>query len=227
MTDEVIDALASSRIPLVPTLLLLANLADWGNLCGAPAGQRDGCRRMLEKTADTLHRAHKAGVVFVSGTDSGFAVTPYGDWHAREMELLMVYAGLSSAEALASMTSNAAKTVGGEGRVGEIAEGMQADVLIVNGDPIKNIRVLVDKRNIETVIKAGRVAEFDEEELAIRRAHEEVIAYSTGELTYETIYGDGPPDDRPAIRWDVERANDLLSDLGGRKRLDPRAVVDA
>ena len=139
----------------------------------------------------------------------------------------MVYAGLSSAEALASMTSNAAKTVGGEGRVGEIAEGMQADVLIVNGDPIKNIRVLVDKRNIETVIKAGRVAEFDEEELAIRRAHEEVIAYSTGELTYETIYGDGPPDDRPAIRWDVERANDLLSDLGGRKRLDPRAVVDA
>jgi imidazolonepropionase-like amidohydrolase len=226
MTDEVIDALATSGIPLVPTLLLLANLADWGDFCGAPAGQRDGCRRMLEKTADTLHRAHDAGVVIVSGTDSGFAVTPYGEWHAREMELLMAYAGLSSAEALASMTRLAAKTVGGEGRAGEIAEGMQADVLIVNGDPLKNIRILVDKRNIETVIQAGQVVEFDEGKLATRRSHEEVIAYSTADVTYETIYGDGPPDERPVIRWDQERANDLLSDMG-RKRLDPRAVVDA
>jgi hypothetical protein len=164
--------------------------------------------------------------VIVSGTDSGFAVTPYGEWHAREMELLMAYAGLSSAEALASMTRLAAKTVGGEGRAGEIAEGMQADVLIVNGDPLKNIRILVDKRNIETVIQAGQVVEFDEGKLATRRSHEEVIAYSTADVTYETIYGDGPPDERPVIRWDQERANDLLSDMG-RKRLDPRAVVDA
>ena len=36
MTDECIDKLAASRTPLVPTLLLLANLSDWGHLCGVP-----------------------------------------------------------------------------------------------------------------------------------------------------------------------------------------------
>ncbi len=37
MTDETIERLAESGIPLVPTLLLLANIADWGHLVGAPA----------------------------------------------------------------------------------------------------------------------------------------------------------------------------------------------
>jgi imidazolonepropionase-like amidohydrolase len=227
MTDEVIGALAESGIPLVPTLLLLSNLGDWGDLCGAPAEQRDGCRRMLEKTGDTLHRAHEAGVVLVSGTDTGFGVTPYGEWHAREMELLMAYSGMSSAEALASMTRLAAKTVGAEGKVGEIVEGQQADVLVVRGDPLKNIRVLVDKRNIETVVKAGTVVEFDDDDIVTRRAHpERVIAYSSQTLTYETVYGGGPPDDRPVVVWEPEQGQELAHALGER-RLDPRAVVDA
>ncbi len=228
MSDETVEALAASKIPLIPTLLLLSNLADWGELCGAPAGQRDGCRRMLEKTADTLHRAHKAGVVFVGGTDTGFACVPYGEWHAREMELMMGYAGLSSAEALQSMTGRAAVTVGAEGRVGQIAEGMRADIIVVNGDPLANIRLLVDKQNIETVIKAGTVVDFgDEEDLERRQAHNEtVIAYSSTALTYDKVYGEGRPDDRPVIVWEPETAQDVLQSLD-RRRLDPRAVVDA
>ena len=123
MTDEVVEELASSGIPLVPTLLLLANSADFGELVGTPAPFRDGCRRMLDKTADTLHRAHAAGVKFALGTDTGFAVTPYGEWHARELELLMEYAGLSAQEALQAGTVNAARTVGLEGQVGEVRPG--------------------------------------------------------------------------------------------------------
>ena len=53
MTDETMERLAASGIPLVPTLLLLANLADYGgSWSGRPAPFRDGCRRMLDKTAD-------------------------------------------------------------------------------------------------------------------------------------------------------------------------------
>jgi len=84
MTDQTIAELAESRIPLVPTLLLLANIGDYGHLAGAPQQASDNCRRMLDKTADSLHRAHAAGVTMVVGTDTGFATTPYGEWHARE-----------------------------------------------------------------------------------------------------------------------------------------------
>ena len=46
---------------------------------------RDGMKPMLDKSGDALHRAHQAGVKMATGTDSGFSVTPYGVWHAREL----------------------------------------------------------------------------------------------------------------------------------------------
>jgi imidazolonepropionase-like amidohydrolase len=227
MTDETIAKLAASGIPLVPTLLLLANLSDWGHLCGVPANQRDGARRMLEKTADTLHRAHAAGVRMLSGTDTGFSVTPYGEWHARELELLMVYAGMSELEAIRSATKDAAVTTSLGERVGEVAEGKYADLIVVNGDPSKNIRVLVDKRNIEVVIKGGAVVQFDEERVERRWAHpQRVMTFSLDDLTYDRVYGEGPPEGHPVPLWTTEQSKDVAADLR-RHELDARAVVDA
>ena len=227
MTDEVIEKLAASKIPLVPTLLLLSNLADWGDRCGAPPNQRDGCRRMLEKTAPVLHKAREAGVTIVAGTDAGFSVTPYGEWHAREMELLMVYGGLSAAEALSSMTSAAAVTVGGEGSVGEVAEGMRADLLVVDGDPLADITVLQDRSKIATVVKSGEVVEFDEKELERRHSHPEVVyTYSQSAITYDSIFGSGPPVGEAPILWGPGDAADIARELR-RHELDARAVVDA
>jgi imidazolonepropionase-like amidohydrolase len=189
MTDEVIGRLAASKIPLVPTLLLLANFADWGHLVGVPIGSRDGSRRMLDKTADTLHRAHAAGVHFVTGSDTGFAVTPYGEWHARELELLMEYAGLDSLEAIRAATVDAACTVGLSGEVGELRPGMLADIIVIDGDPIANIRVLQEKEKIVTVIKGGRIIDFDPDQDLIRWPHDRAQIQSVGELTREVVWG--------------------------------------
>jgi imidazolonepropionase-like amidohydrolase len=191
MTDEVIAKLAKSKIPLVPTLLLLANFADWGDRVGVPTAVADGCARLMEKTADTLHRAHKAGVVLLAGSDSGFSVTPYGEWHAREMELLMKYSGMTSLEAIRSMTAAAAPLMKLEGQIGVVAPGMLADVLVVNGDPVKDIRVLQDKKRIEFVIKDGQVVEFEDEVELVRWPHERIIMYSAQDLTYDLIYRTG------------------------------------
>ena len=231
MTDETIGRLADSRIPLVPTLLLLANISQWGHLVGSPKGMIDGTKRMLDKTADTLHRAHQAGVVFAMGTDSGFAVTPYGEWHARELELLMDYAGLSTIEAIVAGTRNGARMMNLEGKIGELREGMLADVIIVNGDPSKDIRVLQKRANIETVIKNGAVVEFDEAAVARRRHHERAIVYSKGDLLYETIYGNGGAPSPGMLRREIhemetpqnahipysrEQSRDMVSDLEKR-----------
>ena len=192
MSDETIEKLAESGIPLVPTLLLLANLSDFAELVGVPPAQRDGARRMLDKTAPVLHRAHEAGVRFVVGTDSGFSVTPYGDWHARELELLMTYAGLSELEAITAATSGAAVTIGLEGRTGVVAPGYLADLLIVNGDPSTDIKILQDKANIRTVVLGGSVVTFDEERLATRWPNESSIVYSVRDLTWDLVHGKPP-----------------------------------
>jgi imidazolonepropionase-like amidohydrolase len=193
MTDEVVEELASSGIPLVPTLLLLANSADFGELVGTPAPFRGGCRRMLDKTADTLHRAHAAGVKFALGTDTGFAVTPYGEWHARELELLMEYAGLSAQEALQAGTVNAARTVGLEGQVGEVRPGMLADLLIVRENPLADIRSLQRRENIEAVFVGGKQVAFDGSE-ETPWPNERSITYASDTLSYEMVHdGARPP----------------------------------
>lgn len=218
MTDETISRLAESGTPLVPTLLLPANVSDFGAQVGAPAPLRDGMARMLEATADSLHRAHEAGVTMVLGTDTGFSVAPYGEWHARELELLMSYAGLSALEAIQAGTQHGALMLGLDGQVGTIAPGMLADIIVVDGDPVADIRVLQDKRRIETVIKDGVVQTFDEAALARRWPHERGQTYSVTDLTYDLVHGEpreGDNGDPPEL--DSSDARDLVADLQHRE----------
>jgi imidazolonepropionase-like amidohydrolase len=226
MEDDVIDALASSNIPLVPTMLLPANIAEWGDRCGASSASRDHRMRSMEKTADALHRARKAGVRLLAGTDTGFAITPYGEWHAREMELLMTYAGMSALEAIRAMTKDAAETVNLGGRVGEIAPGMLADLLVVNGDPSRDIRLLLQRKNIHYVIKNGERMKFDDAGLERRFAHQRVIAYSTSDLRYDDIYGDpngnAGDGDKDSVPNDASEGDELAHEiaLAGRAAAD-------
>jgi imidazolonepropionase-like amidohydrolase len=217
MTDEVIQDLAASQIPLVPTLLLIANFADYGDLVGTPKADRLACRRMLDTTQVTLHKAHQAGVKFVMGSDTGFAVTPYGEWHARELELLMEYAGLSSLEAIQAGTQNAAVTVNLKGEVGEVVAGRLADVLVVNGDPVRDIRVLQQVDRIETVIKNGEILSFTEEELTSHPYDRNQI-YSTQDLTYNLVHADAEPHNGQTMPWSGEEGKDVATALKERER---------
>jgi imidazolonepropionase-like amidohydrolase len=230
MSDDVIERLAASGTPLIPTLLLLANVADWGTLVGAPTPLRDGMARALDKTAATLHRAHEAGVKFVAGTDSGFSVTPYGEWHARELQLLMEYAGLSAMEAIQSATRNAAVTLNLEGQLGTLEPGMLADIIVVHGDPLQDIRVLQDKRNILTVIKDGAPVAFDEELLARRWPHDRGQTYSSADLTFDMVHGgagdgvrpDTETEDEAGPAWSQDDQRDLVATI---KRREAGAVM--
>ena len=63
--------------------------------------------------------------------------------------------GFSAEEALLSATSTAAELLGLEGRIGTIAVGKLADLLIVEGNPLEDIRVLTDPGRIVAVFKEG------------------------------------------------------------------------
>jgi enamidase len=100
-----------------------------------------------------LERAFvRAGGLLVAGTDptgSGGVIPGYSN--QRQIELL-VEAGLSPVEAIAIGTLNGARYLGRAARVGSIAKGKQADLVVVNGDPSTNI---ADIRKVETVFRQG------------------------------------------------------------------------
>jgi imidazolonepropionase-like amidohydrolase len=90
--------------------------------------------------------------MLIAGTDptGGGGVVP-GYSNQRQLELL-VEAGFTPLEAIAIGTSNGAAYLGRAARIGAVAAGKQADLVVVNGDPSVNI---ADVRNVEIVFKQG------------------------------------------------------------------------
>jgi len=202
MNEDDAAALADSGIPLCPTVTMVANFAQLGHVAGMPPARQERAGIMLERIAKALTMAHEAGATFLMGTDSGFAATPFGEWHARELELLCSLAGLSPLEAIKSATSNAAFAFDQEGTLGQISEGAVADVLIVDGDPLSDIRVLQDKERL-TVIQGGAVVAFtpEAEDPDRRWSHDRAMTITRDLITQDAVraYEEGVPvPDRPA-----------------------------
>ena len=165
MTDETIEHLAASGTPLVPTLLLLANVADW------PPGRRaaaDARRHEADAgpSGDALHRAHEAGREDCDGHRQrvlGHPLRRMARPRARTADELRRADPL---EAIQAGTSHGALMLGLDGQIGVVAEGMIADLIIVDGDPVADITVLQRRECIQTVIQNGDVVEFDEGKIA-------------------------------------------------------------
>lgn len=101
---------------------------------------------------DALMSIHRAGVMILAGTDTPNAGTTDGASIHLELEL-MVEAGMTPIEALRAATSNPAKAYDLSDR-GRIAEGMKADLLLVDGKPDQNI---TDTRKLAMIWKAGKM----------------------------------------------------------------------
>jgi hypothetical protein len=109
--------------------------------------------RMLLPKEMALERAFvRAGGLLVAGTDpTGFGGVIPGYANHRQIELL-VEAGFTAVEAIRIATLNGATYLGREASVGSIAVGKQADLVVLNGDPAREI---ADIRKVETVFKRG------------------------------------------------------------------------
>jgi imidazolonepropionase-like amidohydrolase len=159
MQEADVEALAASGKPLCPVLTMPFNMIDYGAEVAAPRPLCEGFKRLMEATVRALEIARRYEVTIVAGTDSGFAVTPYGHWHARELELLVRHAGFTPMEALCAGTRNAALALDLQEQLGTLEPGKLADVLIVDGDPLVDISVLQDKQRLSTILKGGQVVD--------------------------------------------------------------------
>ena len=162
LDEAALAAVVASGCAIAPTFTFLANLADHGAKVGAASTQVDIFRGEIEATASMLRTAHDAGVRILCGSESGFALTPYGHWHAREMEVLVESMGLTPLQAIRCATANGAMALKmDEGSIGVIAPGAAADVLVVRGDPSTDVTLLGDRSNLRCVVSRGRVVDLD------------------------------------------------------------------
>jgi imidazolonepropionase-like amidohydrolase len=88
------------------------------------------------------------------GTDAGTPFNYHGD-NAQELER-MVALGMSPMEAICVSTGQAAKLIGLEDEVGTIQRRKAADLILLKGNPLKDIELLRDRSRIMGVMKAGR-----------------------------------------------------------------------
>lgn len=188
--DEALQAVIDTGAAVCPTFTFLANLADYGDTVGAGVGMTSVFRGEIKATADMMRKAFDAGVPLLCGSESGFALTPYGHWHARELEVFVQELGLTPLEAITCATKNNALAIRLGGKVGVVAPGMLADVLVVDGDPSQDVRVLQDRSRLKAVISKGRSVDLTRPwPTRGRIPGEKVGNWAAETLTYERALG--------------------------------------
>ena len=155
MDEEGLEIMIERNVPLVPTFTFQANLIDYAEKMEASTDYKDIFEKEIQDNVPIFKKAFEAGVPFICGSESGFSVTPYGDWHYKELEVFVDKLGLTPLEAITCATKNAASAMKRDD-IGLIAEGKIADLLVVDGDPSKDVTVLGNKNRIEHVFLNGK-----------------------------------------------------------------------
>jgi imidazolonepropionase-like amidohydrolase len=146
LDEECVDAMAETGCVYVPTLLVQENHFEhpW-ELQGAGPDARKWLELGREAMWVSLSLARAAGVRVATGTDAGFML-PHGAKTARELELL-VKGGYTPLEAIRAATLTGAELLRLP-EVGALREGWAADLVLVDGDPTEDIRVLQDRARL-------------------------------------------------------------------------------
>ena len=120
-----------------------------------PADVRRRLRALMDKRLRQVAALHRAGVPLLVGSDAP-GVAP--GWSAHEEMRLLVSAGLPPSAALRAATLEPARWLGATDSLGTIARGRRADVVLLDADPLADIR---NTRRIRAVIADGRLLERD------------------------------------------------------------------
>lgn len=146
LDDAAISQMLKQGTWYVPTLNVY--YTDWAPE-DTPEGKRDRLRASAHEAS--FKKALKAGVKIVYGTDMGGI--PWTQPVAQDFPHMVEF-GMAPMDAIQSATSRAAVMLDMEGKIGVIAPGAFADVIAVNGDPLRDINLL---ENVDFVMKDGQV----------------------------------------------------------------------
>ena len=154
MDDEAAAMMTQRGVYMVPTLSALATTAACPTGCGIPDSARSKAKNMVKQHEKSFRAAVRRGVPIALGTDAGTPFNHHGE-NAQELER-MVALGMTPMNAIMTSTSAAARLLRLSDEIGTIEVGKQADLLVVEGNPLRNIGLLLKQERIAGVMQRGR-----------------------------------------------------------------------
>jgi len=151
ISPETLATMVEMGTYLVPTIAIVSDLT-------IPGGDYDNAvlnirgRHMLPRVREMARSAHEMGVKIVAATDTGYGPESTTTLAHELIEFAGI--GMTPLEALRSATTTAAELLGLEGRVGAIAPGLEADLIVLEHNPLDDIAVVQD---VLMVVSDGRV----------------------------------------------------------------------
>ena len=151
--DELIEQMARQGTWLVPTFTVLRKILAIGEarcLAAARIHAAQGTE-LIAQQIESFPKAFAAGVKIAMGTDAG------GFGHGKNAGELayMVAAGMTPMQAIVASTRMGAECMGLGADVGVLRAGMFADLLVVDGDPLADVRILEDRARLRLIMKDG------------------------------------------------------------------------
>ncbi|MGO1120311.1 amidohydrolase family protein [Rhodovibrionaceae bacterium A322] len=157
--SESLDKLEAAKDKhfVAPGLAWLINTArnagDYGIKPGSALAE--AYERELAAAIETMKEMHRRGIRVLIGGDYGFAWTPMGT-NAKDLEYFVDLLGFSPMEALRAGTQYGGQIMGMGQDLGLIREGYLADLLLVDGDPLSDVRILQDQNRLVAIMKDGK-----------------------------------------------------------------------
>ncbi|MHA2168458.1 MAG: metal-dependent hydrolase family protein [Candidatus Kariarchaeaceae archaeon] len=158
LDEDLADLMIEKDAILVPTRYIIERIMVGAEKGGVPDYAAAKLRALYDRHFDAMKIAIKKGVTIAMGTDMGISgpggILRWGE-NAEELSYY-VKAGLSPMDAITTATGNGPLTLGKRAPfAGLLKEGYQADLLLLNANPVDDITIMSNRKNIMHVVKSG------------------------------------------------------------------------
>jgi len=158
VTEKTVEMGIKADVVFVSTLICMQALINFATDANSPLHGPAWAKGHLEHMRKGFQIIHKLGGTVAIGTDAfGEKLIEKFGTSAKEIELLVELADFTPMEAIMAATKNAAKACFMGDKTGTLEAGKLADILVVDGDPIANIKILQDSKKIKLVMLEGKL----------------------------------------------------------------------
>ena len=157
LDEECAETMARKGVFWEPPIRYPWHIAEDGGRAGTPDFYVKNCALATEALQQNFLRWVNAGVKITLGSDAGGVPTFLHGQNAEELEY-MVRLGMKPLDAIVAATRHSAECLRLDGRRGTLEPGKDADLLVVEGNPLQDIRLLAQKEKIKGVIRGGKRA---------------------------------------------------------------------
>ncbi len=141
--EATLQLMKSQGTFLVPTLAVMSPLGDPAGDTADETALRVRTRHMQTAVRSVVRRAKLLGIPIVAATDGGYAAAGASIWLQHDMEEMLA-CGFTPMDAIAAATRDAARLAGIEDRTGTVQVGLEADLLVVDRDPVTDFSTLYE-----------------------------------------------------------------------------------